>query len=262
MNQLVLFFFLGFSFSAAAQIVPDPVTGLKGYFEGWYKDAAERSVVEKRRGRLEREVVSLYLTAVNGYLNADGNRVFVERSIPPTGNYSLVQNSLNYQVVKKFPSSPAGDLYGYSSGWGAVVDSIRWDTTTTRNIEPLAIHPDRFRAPGLPLYGGKDQEIRAFLDGDTAIRKTNEEEMWREEPSKMITGQRFEWVSAWIRLIQPHWGNRWIYKSFPIVRDVVIDKRATQALFTYRTHNGGGYAHYKKTKRGWVLTESRITLMQ
>lgn len=263
MRSLLVFFLAGISLAGSSQIVPDSTDGLKKYFEDWYKEAVRRAGAAKKKSKTERQVISLYLTAVNGYLDSTGNRVFVERAIPPDGKFSLVQNWLNYSVVKKFPEGPKDDPFGYSAGWRDFADSMRTATYgLDRKIEPLAIHPDKFRVPGLPLYEGKDSEIGGFLAGDSVDKKDPSVDAWRGETSRMVMGKRFEWVSAWIRLIEPHWGNHWIYRSFPIIRDIVIDEKAKQALLSYSIHNGGGYAYFKKGKSGWVLVESRITIMQ
>lgn len=252
------------SFLVHTQIIPDSAAGLQPYFNTWYKEAKGQSKGIKKRKGIERAVLSLYLFAVNGGTDSLGNRIMLERLVPPEGSYSLVQNRLNYRVVERFPSVPKNTAYyGGGDGWQAVVDSLRSDNTLVEHIiEPLQIDPDLFRVKGLPLSVKQEQEIQGFLESDTSGQKEMVGGVYVENPNGMIRGQNFRLLGDWVTLIQPHWGTRWIYKSFPIISDVIIESGAKQALLTYHIHNGGGYAHFKKTKTGWVLTESRITIMQ
>jgi hypothetical protein len=260
--RILLFIFLvGAGTDLLGQINPDPGTGLQNYFTSWYKDAIKNSKKSKRRG-LEKEVVSLYLVAVNGSVGEAGDRIFLSGVRPPRGKFSLVQNQLNYIVIEKFPISTQSDPDGYSSGWRAIYDSLRANPKPKEHLlDRINIHPDKFVVPGLPLSEEKNKELWDFMEGDSVSQK-NTEEPWTSTESRMKSGARYKWLSEWVSLIEPHWGYRWIYRSFPIISDVYVDKKATQALLGYRIHNGGGYAHFKKIKTGWVLTESRITILQ
>jgi hypothetical protein len=248
---------------ALAQIVPDPSSGLEGYFEGWYKEAARAAKKSKKKKGIEKEIISLYLAAVNGRAGSDGNTEHLSRVMPPRGKYSLVQNFLFYHVVEQLPERGKEDYYNPSRGWAEVIDSIAQAMySSEKMMEPLRIHPDKFRVPGLPLDEKRNKELREFLDADVAKKENSENDPWAEPAERMVRGKHFDMISQWVGLIQPHWGNRWIYKSFPTVSVIIIDKKSTQALLRYGIHNGGGYAHFKKTKSGWEPTESRINILQ
>lgn len=258
----ILFILFPFALSLNAQAIPESTAGVEQYFNAWYKEAVKKSKSVKKRKGIEKEVIDLYVTAVNGTVDETGNPANLERLRPPQGRFSLIQTGLNYRVFDNFPKEPGYNPLEYSKGWREIIDSLRWDTLSKEHVmDPVGVHPDRFRVPGLPLYEGRDKAIREFLEGDTAYaQKTNDG--WPDDRSGLVRGKRFELLSGKIGLIEPHWGNRWIYRSFPIISDIYISKDATQALLNYRTHNGGGYAYYKKSKSGWILGESQITMMQ
>ncbi len=245
---------------ACSQVVPDKPRQVKNYFRSWYQEAVKTS---KKRVGLEDQILSLYLTAVNGYSAPSGNVEHLSRVIPPGGKYSLVQNALTYLVIDQFPARVHGDYASQPRGWGAVIDSISLALLNSEKvIEPLSIHPNKYRVPGLPLNDKRNKELGELLDKDLVEKGGSGKESWVEPTERLVRGRRFELVSGYIDLIQPHWGNRWIYRSFPTIQLIIIDKSATQALLRYGIHNGGGYAHFEKTEFGWRPTESTINILQ
>ena len=97
-----------------------------------------------------------------------------------------------------------------------------------------------------------------YLEGDIKIDSA-QTGIYPERP---VQGESWSRVGQWINLLEPHWRNKWIFRSFPTVSGILIDKKRTQAVVKYGIHNGGGIARYRKEGKKWILIESRINIMQ
>ena len=245
-----------------AQIVADSTRGLDSYFEGWLVESTKSAKSGKARGKIQREVISLFKTAVNGPEESAGEEERLARVVYPSGKYSLVTAGIRYKVVNSLPKAGKN-----SSGWAennvdyrSIYDSIAYsDVIPERSIDPIPIDPKKYRVTGLYLTEKRMKDMSEFLEKDQVAGSGEEDYSGRGGAKR---GPSSDLLSGYIRLIAPHWGKRWNYRSYPVIHTIIIDKRARVALLNYRTHNGGGFARFEKERKKWVLAESRITLMQ
>lgn len=208
---------------------------------------------------MDKEVVALYLSVVNGKMGESGEVEGVSRAIFPTGKYRIVQPILEYVVVPEFPKEPPPDMDGVYMDWSGFYDRYLYNDTVKKRIwDPFALDPEKYRTTGLVLSQKRMEELSVFLEKDI---KT-ESEQTGITPDRPVMGENARLVEQWVNLIVPHWRNRWIFRSFPTVNGILIDKKRTQAILKYGIHNGGGIARYRKEGKGWVLEESRINIMQ
>jgi len=239
--------------------VVHPTLGLEPWFKSWYEESKNLSQKTKITNRMDKEVVALYLTAVNGKTGESGEVEGVSRAIFPTGKYRLVQSNLEYVVVPEFPKEPPPDMYGVSLDWSGFYDRYLYNDSVKKRVwDPFVLSPNKYRTPGLALSQKRMEELSTFLEKD--IKTENDQTgIYPERP---VMGESAKQVSEWINLIVPHWRNRWIFRSFPTVHGILIDKKRTQAILKYGIHNGGGVARYRKEGKEWVLVESRINILQ
>ena len=261
--RLLFVLFVLLSVQVNAQLVADNTRGLDSYFEGWLAESTKSAKSGKARGKIQREVVSLFKTAVNGPEESAGEEERLARVVYPSGKYSLVSAGIRYKVVNSLPK--AGKTL---SGWAennidyrSIYDSIAYsDVVPERSIDPIPIDPKKYRVTGLYLTEKRMKDISEFLEKDQVAGGSEEDDYNGRGGAKR--GPSSDLLSGYIRLIAPHWGKRWNYRSYPVIHTIIIDKRASVALLNYRTHNGGGFARFKKEGKRWVLAESRITIMQ
>jgi hypothetical protein len=196
---------------------------------------------------------------VNGTAGESGEIEGVTRARFPSGRYSVVGGSLSYAVIPAFPKEVPQDYYGVSVDWGGLYDKYLYDDSIQkRTWDPFALNPKSYRVPGLVLTSKRMQELGEFLEKDVTV----ENAATGIYPERPVRGESWRLVGQWINLMEPHWRNRWIFRSFPSVSGILIDKKRTQAVINYKIHNGGGIARYRKEGKKWVLVESRINIMQ
>lgn len=213
----------------------------------------------KIKGEMDKEVIKLYLTVVNGTKGESGAIEGVSRAIFPTGRYGVVGPGLTHAVILAFPTEPGESMADVSVSWGGLYDSYLYnDSVRKRTWGLFVLDPDKYRVPGLALTQGRMRDIASFLEKDIKTDSAHT----GIYPDRPVRGESWRLMGGWINLMEPHWRNRWIFRSFPGVSGILIDRARTQAVLKYSIHSGGGIAGYKKENGVWVLVESRITIMQ
>lgn len=208
---------------------------------------------------MDKEVIKLYLTIVNGTVGESGEIEGVSRAKFPSGRYSVVGAALSYVVIPEFPKEAPQDYNGVSVDWSGLYDKYLYnDSIPKRTWDPFALDPKSYRVPGLVLTTKRMQDLTDYLEKDLKTESTQT----GTYPDRPVRGESWKMVGGWINLMEPHWRNRWIFRSFPTVGGILIDKKRTQAVVKYGIHNGGGIARYRKEGKKWVLVESRINIMQ
>lgn len=254
---LVLAVFL--STCCSAQISVHPTLGLKPWFDAWYAASTKSAKKMKIKGRIEKEVINLYLTIVNGTPTDSEGVEGVAGARFPSRTYRATQPTLTFSVIPAFPAESPENGFFSTSEWESLFEKYMYnDSVPKKTWDVFALKPEAYRVPGLVLTQEKSIEIQGFLDQD--IRADSlQTGIYPERP---VRGERWEQLKEWINLIEPHWRNRWIFRSFPVVQGILIDKKRTGAVVQYRTHNGGGVAVYRKEGARWQQVNSRITTLQ
>ena len=257
--RFIAFVFLMLSCPAWGQVTVHPTQGLGPWFKSWYLESKKMAKKTRVRGVMDKEVVKLYLAVVNGKKTESGAIEGVSRAIFPTGRYSVISPGLTYAVIPAFPTEPEQEFAGVAINWSGLYDAyLHNDSVQKRSWDSFVIDPDKYRVPGLVLTQERMREISSYLEKDIKADSAQT----GIYPDRPVRGESWKMMGGWINLMEPHWRNRWIFRSFPSAWGILIDRARTQVVLKYSIHNGSGVARYKKEKGEWVLVESRINIMQ
>ena len=108
--RLLFVLFVLLSVQVNAQLVADNTRGLDSYFEGWLAESTKSAKSGKARGKIQREVVSLFKTAVNGPEESAGEEERLARVVYPSENTAWFLPALDIRwltayrkLVRLFP---------------------------------------------------------------------------------------------------------------------------------------------------------------
>ena len=168
--------------------------------------------------------------------------------------YLVMQQSLDYNITD---SLPMFDERG-GNDFHALSDLIYQNTATIKTIRPF--HP-RVNIKGvkrLTLTPQYEKIIDDFSRNDPDQNPQYEESA---QPQRN-PHPRKDFLSRYITMKEAHWRNAWLYQSYPVARQILLDKAGTKALISYALNSRSGIACYQKIDGTWKLTEARITITQ